>query len=214
MMGDPRLAGGGDHLVYRWQPADEPDSVPVILLHGHTGDETVMWVVTKALPTKGMIVAPRGLYLASEGGYSWTQAIRPGRGTLDDLAPSVLALSTLIDELEREAELDRTRMILVGFSQGAALAFAAAGDDRLRPQGIVALAGFLPEGAQAHLSGMPVYWGHGTQDTRIPIEEARGDVERLWAAGARVEMCEADVGHRVGVECMRGLHQWWEAHFS
>src|SRR4030067_1462168 len=109
MMGDPRLPGAGDPLVYRWQPAAEPNSFPAILRHGHTGDETVMWVVTQALPTKGMIAAPRGLYLASEGGYSWTQTIHPGRGTLDDLAPSVHALGTLVDELEREAELDRGR---------------------------------------------------------------------------------------------------------
>ncbi|MGD8822778.1 MAG: hypothetical protein PVG63_06725, partial [Anaerolineales bacterium] len=61
--------------------------------------------------------------------------------------------------------------------------------------------------------GVPVYWGHGTEDELIPIEHARHDVERLRTAGVDVSFCEAEVGHKVGVECTRGLKTWFEDHF-
>ncbi len=213
-MSDPRLAGGEGVLFYRWRAATEPGDPPVVLLHGRTGDESVMWVVAEALPSKGLTIAPRAPFPSADGGYSWEEPLPAGKATFDEFGPAVAAVTTLLDRLEIERGLDRARMILVGFSQGAALAFAAARDERIRPQGIVALAGFLPDGDAAHLRGVPIFWGHGTLDTLVPIEQARSDVERLHRIGASVQFCEADVERRVGVECMRGINQWWQNHFS
>lgn len=213
MIADPRLAGGNGVLIYRWRAAANPVDPAVVLLHGRTGDESVMWIVAEGLPSKGLMIAPRGPYPADEGGFSWAEPTPDGKGSFDDLGHAVAALGVLLDRLELERGFDRGRMILVGFSQGAALAFAAARVERLRPQGIVALAGFLPEGDLAVLRGIPVFWGHGTRDDLVPIAEARSDVDRLGQAGAMVQFCEADVEHRVGVECMRGLKQWWLSHF-
>jgi phospholipase/carboxylesterase len=213
-MSDPRLAGGETVLVYRWQTATEPGDPPVVLLHGRTGDESVMWVVAEALPSNGLTIAPRAPFPSPGGGYSWEEPLPDGKTTVEEFESAVIDLKMLIDKLEIERDLDRARMILVGFSQGAALAFAAARDESLRPQGIIALAGFLPEGDAAHLRGIPIFWGHGTLDTLVPIEQARSDVERLHRIGASVQFCEADIEHRVGVECMRGLKQWWRDRFS
>lgn len=212
-MDEPRLAGGEGGLIYRWRAA-RPDDPPVILLHGRTGDESVMWVVAEALPSKGLMVAPRAPFPSAEGGYSWEEPLPPGRPSFDEFGPAVAAVGALLDRLEVERGLDRSRMILVGFSQGAGLAFAVARDERMRPQGVVALAGFLPEGDVSHLGRIPIFWGHGTLDRLVPIGQARADVARLRQIGASVQLCEADVEHRVGVECMRGLKQWWQARFS
>jgi phospholipase/carboxylesterase len=213
-MNDPRLAGGDGVLFYRWQAATEPEDPPVVLLHGRTGDESVMWVVAEALPSAGLMIAPRGLFPSPDGGFSWSEPAPHRKPTFEELTPAVTALGVLVDKLELEGSLDRSRLILVGFSQGAALAFAAARDGRIRPKGIVALAGLLPEGDVTHLRQVPIFWGHGTRDKLVPIEEARFGAGRLRRAGAVVHFCEADVDHRVGVECMRGLKQWWLVHFS
>src|SRR3990172_1869384 len=213
-MADPRLSGGNGLLFYRWRPAANPADPAVVLLHGRTGDESVMWIVADALPSMGLMIAPRGPFSVSEGGFSWVGPIAREKGTFEDLRSGVTALETLLDRLEVERGLDRDQMVLVGFSQGAALAFAPPKAERLRPRGIVALAGFLPRGDPAHLRGIPIFWGHGTQDTLVPIGMARSDVERLHEVDDSVQFCEADVGHRIGVDCMRGLNQWWLSHFS
>jgi phospholipase/carboxylesterase len=213
-MSDPRLADGDGGLVYRWRAGTDPADPPVVLLHGWTGDENVMWVVAEALPSNGLMIAPRGPFPSPNGGYGWEESHTAEGTTFDDLQPGVTALKALLERLANERGFKRSRVILVGFSQGAALAFAAARDLAVRPQGIIALAGFLPDGDAANLGGLPVFWGHGTLDTRVPIERARSDVGRLRRVGAAVQFCEAEVDHRVGVECMRGLRRWWLAHFS
>jgi phospholipase/carboxylesterase len=102
----------------------------------------------------------------------------------------------------------------MGFSQGAALAFAATFLGRLQPAGIVSLAGFLPQGELKNVKDLPIYWGHGISDTLVPIERAREAVLMLKRAGADVVLCEAGVGHKVGLECTRGLKEWFLREFS
>lgn len=79
---------------------------------------------------------------------------------------------------------------------------------------IVSLAGFLPQGDLENLNGIPVYWGHGISDPLVPIEKAREAVQTLKRAGADVLLCEAQVGHKVGLECTRGLKDWLVKQFS
>jgi predicted esterase len=78
---------------------------------------------------------------------------------------------------------------------------------------VVSLAGFVPDGfevrAGARLAGVPVYWGHGTKDDQVPVQRARRDVSRLRQAGLDVTYCEADVGHKLGADCLRGLKGWF-----
>jgi phospholipase/carboxylesterase len=118
------------------------------------------------------------------------------------------AILPVVDELAAEDGLDRDEIILMGFSQGAAISFALAGLGMLVPRAIICLAGFLPQGDLSLFAGLPVFWGHGTQDELVPAERARMDVERLHKAGADVTYCEADVDHRLGIECTRGLKGW------
>jgi phospholipase/carboxylesterase len=96
----------------------------------------------------------------------------------------------------------------MGFSQGAALSFALAELLEKAPRAVVALAGYYPEGDSTRIKQIPVFWGHGTSDELVPIERARQDVAMLEAIGTDITYCEADVGHKLGIECTRGLKRW------
>jgi len=78
----------------------------------------------------------------------------------------------------------------------------------VRPKGVAALAAYLPSGNLDGVQDLPVFWSHGTRDSTVPVERARADVDRLRAAGADVDYCETDAGHKVGIECMRALRSW------
>ncbi len=43
----------------------------LLLLHGWTGDENSMWIFARNFPADMWIAAPRALYPAEGGGYSW-----------------------------------------------------------------------------------------------------------------------------------------------
>jgi predicted esterase len=183
-------------LTYRLK---QGNGSPIVLLHGLTGDETVMWAFLSALPRGRPVAAPRAPFASAGGGYSWVEG---EARTVEAYAEASSALVGLVEALGNIPPL------LVGFSQGAAMAFAATALKDVVPIAVVALSGFLPRGDLTSLRGKPVFWAHGLRDDKVPVELARADARRLSEAGAHVEFCESDVGHKVGVECLRGLKVW------
>jgi predicted esterase len=57
----------------------------------------------------------------------------------------------------------------------------------------------------------PFFVAHGTKDELIPLERAVQAVEQLNAAGAQVTFCEAEVGHKLSADCLRGLETFFKA---
>ena len=196
----------------------------LLLLHGWTGDENSMWVFTRNFPADMWIAAPRGPYPAKEGGYSW-RPFQPGAlrraqdsawglPTLSDLKPAAESLISLVDEISTSIGVDATQFNVAGFSQGGALTNVLA---LLYPQRIrkaAVLAGFMPGGVDdllVHrvLTGKHFFVAHGSKDDLIPLERARVSIELLQQAGAQVTFCEAEVGHKVSADCLRGLEAFW-----
>jgi predicted esterase len=202
------VSGPPDGLSYRYKVGTEGGAPIVMMLHGKTGDEKVMWVLEGVLPRGSHLVALRGLFPVAEGGYQWENTAPGVWPEMADFQASADALLRTVEDFERRFQFDRSRLVLMGFSQGAALAFAATALGILQPGAIVSLAGFLPKGKLDRLQDLPIFWGHGSQDEMIPIENARLDVEKLLRIGADVHYCEADVGHKLGAECARGLKTW------
>lgn len=190
----------GEWTAWR-RPAGDPPGPPVLLIHGLTGDERSMAVFAGAFPSGSLLLAPRAPHAYQGGGFSWT--VSDGWPAWGDLAPAAEALAALI------GSNDRRPWLVAGFSQGAAAALALAA--RGGPlAGVAALAGFLPEGdlPAGAWRGLRVFWGHGTLDEHVPIERARRGVRALEQAGARVELCETEVDHRLGAACLRALRGW------
>jgi predicted esterase len=114
-----------------------------------------------------------------------------------------------LHEFVERSRPDSVPLVLVGFSQGSAMAFSAVGAGLVRPAGLAVLSGFLPSASElSAYAGLPIFWSHGMKDSLVSIDRARADVRRLEQGGARLTYCEADVGHKVGLPCVRGLRTW------
>jgi phospholipase/carboxylesterase len=188
---------------------------PVLLmLHGWTGDENSMWVFTSRIPDHALVIAPRGLYPATSGGYSWHIQLPRAWPSVDNFIPEVEKIFELVTA-RKFPDGDFSNLHLIGFSQGTALAYSVV---MLYPERIASLAGlsgFMPEGAASwlkenRLAGMPVFVTHGTEDALVPVEKARQSVALLEDAGALVTYCEDDVGHRLSAKCFRGLEAFYQ----
>ena len=177
-----------------------------VFLHGWTGDEHSMEVLDAGLAPGWWRVAPRAPFAASAGGYSWSSdPERPG-ASLESYRMAIEAMRETVDRLDHASEVP---VVLVGFSQGSAVALGAAAAGGTRPAGVAVLSGFLPTGCEPRaLSGLPVFWSHGIKDPLVSVDRARADSRRLELGGARLTYCEADVGHKVGLPCVRGLRAW------
>ena len=204
-----------DNWVMRVEQPAGVSPLPVILMiHGWTGDENSMWVFRSRLPRNALLVAPRGLYANQSGsGYGWHPEISKPWPWVNDFQPAVEKIFSTISG-RNFPRADFSMLHLVGFSQGAALAYTMAIMYPERIASLAGLSGFLPDGASAYLrdgrmKGIPVFVTHGTEDDRVPVEKARRSVELLQAAGADVTYCEDNVGHKLSVNCFRSLEEFY-----
>lgn len=196
----------------RFRPAEAHPPRQMLLIHGWTGDEDSMWVFARNLPRDYGIVAPRAPHPTKPSGFSWRSGT-PARGSwpaLDDLAPAVGNLLSILDLFSAQRDLPLRKWNLMGFSQGAAVAATMALLHPERVERMALLAGFLPRGAEElaarlPLRGKQVLVAHGSLDDTVDIELGRRAFRQLESAGASVLLCEDDVGHKVSAHCMRRL---------
>lgn len=206
-----------NHWTLRIREAEQKPSRLMLLIHGLTGDENSMWVFARNMPAQYWMVAPRAPYKAEPGGYSWREKFDSsqfGRPSLDQLRAGAEGLIRLVDEYSASVGIEAHTFDVMGFSQGGAISnvLAFLYPQRVRRVGI--LAGFVPSGldtlaSQRPLEGKPFFVTHGTRDEMVPIDRARASVAILEEAGAQVTYCEDDVTHKVSVNCLRALKEFF-----
>ena len=117
--------------------------------------------------------------------------------------PALEALSAWLDHTLAEHGIEPRRIVLGGFSQGAAMAYALGlAPGRPSPAGILAFSGYLPrvEGFDLDLDGrigLPVSIAHGSLDASVSVDFGREARDRFNTAGLAVRYREDPVGHTI-----------------
>jgi len=209
MSGDTDIQQIGEIVVRKRNPEGPGQRRLLLLLHGWTGDENSMWIFSSRLPRNYLLLAPRGLASTPLGGYGWQSTSTTGWPKASDFKPAIEAIIKLVDSIEFR-ELDLSNFDLMGFSQGAALAYALALTHPEKIGSLAGLSGFLPGGLDSEISreplkGKKVFVAHGRRDEIVPVSEARQVVQGLKDAKAEVVYCEEDVGHKLSSGCFRGM---------
>jgi phospholipase/carboxylesterase len=186
----------------------------ILLVHGLTGDEKVMWVFARRLPRDSWVLAPRGRVKSPQGGYGWFQSDLGISTGVEEYLPSADALAQLVRDWPGSMGFQPDQTGLIGFSQGAALTYTFALTHPELVDSSAGLAGFVPPGAERYaanrpLQGKRVFIAHGLRDETVPVAKALQAVELMQAAGAVVTYCESDVGHKLGADCLRGLEYFF-----
>lgn len=186
----------------------------VVMIHGYLGNEDVMWIFRQMLPQDWLVVAPRAIVKDGEDSFSWHPRQQDEWPTLGEFDTAVDQLINFINTLPERYDADLSQIYLMGFSQGAATAFALAIREPARFQAIASLVGFMPRQIEdaidnVRLADLPVFMAVGIEDTRIPLEIARECGKAVRAMGAFLEYREYETGHKLNGEGMRKLKQWW-----
>ncbi len=217
---EPRLVADGravaeSGLVHRvWEPPRPVPHKTVVMLHGRSGTEDVMWIFAKTLPPHWLMVAPRAIKTDPAGGYAWRLRDQDEWPTLAQFDEAVTAVVQFIHALPRLYNADPEHIYLMGFSQGAATAYAVAMRHPGLAQGIAGLVGFMPVACDESLEtspliDMPIFMAVGKRDPLIPAERASGCAQTLYMAGSQLEYHEYDTGHKLNAAGMRDLTAWW-----
>ena len=126
---------------------------------------------------------------------------------------SAAAIEELIAR-EIERGVPASRIVLAGFSQGAAMALFTGLRYPDALGGIIALSGYLPladalpDEAAAANRQLEVFQAHGRHDEVVPHALGHGSAELLRAAGYAVDWREYAMAHQVCLEEVQDIGRW------
>jgi phospholipase/carboxylesterase len=112
--------------------------------------------------------------------------------------------------------------MILGFSQGGAVALYASLKSKLTLGGLVILSSYLPfakldfsSSSYTDVINMPIFWGHGEADPLIPIKWGKQSSERLSALGANVNFKSyKNMEHSASAQELQDVHAFLQTLFS
>jgi phospholipase/carboxylesterase len=196
----------------------------LVLLHGVGADERDLLPLAAHLDSRLLAVSLRAPREYPVIGYSWfdihwTKA--PPAYDLAQAEESRAAVAGLLPELAERHGTDPARTLLLGFSQGAAIALAVALTRPDLVRAVVVHSGRLfpdlaaraaPREALARLDALVL---HGVDDPVVPVErgrEIRDFLEPLL--GGRMVYAEHDAGHEITPRSFDDVARWLKARIA
>ena len=194
-------------FVHRYFPGET--GVTLLLLHGTGGDENDLVPLGQELAPGAAILSPRGK-VSEYGAARFFRRLAEGVFDHEDLVFRSHELADFIEAAAEEYGFDPSKLVAVGYSNGANI---AAGLMLLHP-GLLraavlfrAMVPFEPEEAP-DLSGMPVFLAAGRTDRMIPPENTERLAEILRAAGADLDLRWRATGHPLTYEEAAEAREW------
>ncbi|HEX5851448.1 MAG TPA: alpha/beta hydrolase [Rubrobacter sp.] len=197
---------GFDH---RYLPAGDRGGATLLLLHGTGGNEEDLIPLGQELLPGAAILSPRGK-VSEHGAPRFFRRLAEGVFDHEDLLFRTHELAAFVEAAAEEYGFDRSKIIAVGYSNGANV---AASTILLHP-GLLraavlfrAMVPFEPESAP-DLTGMPVFLAAGRMDRMIPPDNTQRLAEILTGAGADVDLRWRNVGHPLTYEEVGEAGEW------
>lgn len=171
-------------------PTPEVAAAVTILIHGRTQSSADMFVIAERLALADMS------YVAIDAeGNSWypCRFMEPLERNQPRLDHALERIDVLIESLLADG-IERSRIIFVGFSQGACLACEYLYRNAQRWGGLVAYTGGLigPEGSdfavRGNFSGTPMFLGNSDIDEWVPVERTEQTRSVFESMGAAVKL--------------------------
>jgi phospholipase/carboxylesterase len=208
---------------------NEGEKPPVlVVLHGYGTDEYDLLPIAEQIGGQFLIISFQAPIERPNGGHAWYDLIQTENGIIpDDLTrheSEEMLIAALPKIIEHEGG-DASRVVLMGFSQGAAVIYSLLIVYDLKNYGItpiasINLSGYIPRDILEAISekrfdahdrssaGFPFFISHGEFDDLIPMQ-ALGEAEKLLGKqGADVTARMYPVGHGVMPETVEDIISW------
>ena len=189
----------------------EPDGfgVTLLLLHGTGGDEEDLIPLGQQLLPGAAVLSPRGK-VSEHGAPRFFRRLAEGVFDHEDLLFRTHELADFIDQAANEYGFDRSKLVAVGYSNGANIAASLMllHPDLLRAAVLFrAMVPFEPE-ETPDLSGVPVFLAAGRRDTMIPPDNTERLAAILQEAGADLDLRWKNTGHPLTYEEIEEAREW------
>jgi phospholipase/carboxylesterase len=187
----------------------------LVLLHGFGADENDLAPIVQHIDPDGRFtsVCFRAPIDLIPFGAAWYERNNEGVIDAQTFKNSVIAIGATIDAVCETGGFDRAEMILLGFSQGCAMALAVGlwKGTAVRPAGLACLSGMLQEirDFEYDFTALPAtFIQHGTQDPMVDVERGRHIRDVLVASGHSPDYSEYPMGHEISAASLFDLRDW------
>ncbi|MHB1198946.1 MAG: alpha/beta hydrolase [Polaromonas sp.] len=210
--------------VIEAQTGNDPTAT-ILIMHGLGADGRDFVPIAEQLdlssvgPVRFLFPSAPSIPVTINGGYvmpAWYDIFGADLAKREDeagLRRSQASIEALIAH-EKSRGIAARRIVLAGFSQGAALALMTGLRHGERLGGIAVLSGYLPlaDKTAAERSaanrGVPVFQGHGVRDDMVVLPRASASRDALAALGYPVEWHDYLMEHSVCPQEIVDLQRW------
>lgn len=200
-------------FVHRFEPApDGPDDGTLLLLHGTGGNENDLLPLGRAIAPGAALLSPRG-QVSEHGMARFFRRLAEGVFDHADLVARTNALADFVASSAVRYGVDASRVVAVGFSNGANIAAAMM---LLRPgslEGAILLRPMVPFVSDdlPSLRGRRVLVAAGKSDPIVPARQSEILAEMLTQAGADVTLHWSPGAHGLDRADLAAAAVWFRA---
>jgi predicted esterase len=197
-------------LIHRFTTGEGRNaSTTLLMLHGTGGDENDLVPLGESLLPGAAILSPRGA-VTERGAPRFFKRLAEGVFDLEDLAMRTQQMIRFVTGATAKYELDPSRIIAVGFSNGANIAASVMLTGPVPFSHAIlfrAMVPFEPD-HPAKLGGMPVLLSSGEWDPIASPPHARRLQSLLTAAGANASINFFNAGHELTRDDVLDAAHW------
>lgn len=193
------------------------NSPMLILLHGHGSNEDDLFSLGKKIPSNWNLVSVRGPYELAKNSYCWYD-VKMLNGkiavNIEQKLESRSKLLQLITDLTKKYNINTSKIIVAGFSQGANMAQALGLSEPNLVSGFGVFSGrFVDEftpyiNYTTELKKSKAFISYGSSDTMLPKSYVDNQISKLKDLGIQITYFEDINGHSISTKQWNEFSKW------
>lgn len=195
------------HVFHKGTDETKPT---LLLLHGTGGNEHDLIGLAKKIDDTANILSVRGNVLEN-GMPRFFRRLAEGVFDMEDLIFRTKELNDFVSQAAKEHGFDRTRVVAIGYSNGANIAASLLFHYEDALAGAILHHPMVPRrGIELPtLTNIPVFISAGTNDPMCSAQESKDLEALLSGAGANVTTAWFNYGHRLTMPEVEAAREWY-----
>ena len=189
----------------------------LIMLHGVGSNESSMFSYANKIPDNYLVISAQAPYQYSQDSYGWYKVdFSTGKPVIDNeqAEKSRIIILQFINQIVEKYNADEKSVYLMGFSQGAIMAFSVG---LTRPDKVKAIATFSGRVLEAtkrsiskneKLQELNVFLIHSTNDTILNFKYAKQSKQLLEKYKVETEFIIENIGHSISQNALLKFNEW------
>ncbi|MCC7230850.1 MAG: alpha/beta hydrolase [Fimbriimonadaceae bacterium] len=197
-------------FVHRFVPATNPEEKrTLLLLHGTGGNENDLIPLGETVLPGAAILSPRG-HIDEHGAFRFFRRFAEGVFDIQSIREEAAGLAGFIAASARKYGFDPSRVVTIGFSNGANIGHSlmCLHPDAVHDGVFIRAMVTLPDLQASGLAGKRAFLSTGKLDPIVPNENALQLEAQLTSGGAEVTHHWVDAGHNLTRNEIDAIRVW------